>query len=65
LSARIADSVRAVGPTLLALPECAKPTAAKIVSETAWVERFKSKAAYAGHLGVAPVLHGQRTPTRR
>jgi transposase len=57
LSARIADRVRAVAPTLLALPGCAELTAAKIVSETACVERFKSEAAFARHIGLAPVPH--------
>jgi len=57
LAARIAGRVRAVAPTLLALPGCAELTAAKIVSETACVERFKSEAAFARHIGLAPVPH--------
>ena len=71
LSGRIADRVRAVAPTLLALPGCAELTAAKIVSETACVERFKSEAAFARHIGLAPVPHWsgpvsvRLRPTRR
>jgi transposase len=57
LSTRIANRVRAVAPSLLALPGCAELTAAKIVSETACVERFKSEAAFARHIGLAPVPH--------
>jgi len=64
LSARIADRVRAVAPTLLALPGCAELTAAKIVSETACVERFKSEAAFARHIGLAPVPALVRTGQR-
>jgi transposase len=57
LSARIADRVCAVAPTLLALPGCAELTAAKIVSATACVERFRSEAAFARHMGLVPVPH--------
>jgi len=57
LARRIAERVRAVAPTLLALPGCAELTAAKIVSETACVERFKSEAAFARYIGLAPVPH--------
>jgi transposase len=71
LGARIAERVRLVAPTLLALPGCAELTAAKIVSETACVERFKSEAAFARHIGLAPIPHWsgpvnvQLKPTRR
>ena len=58
LSVRIADRVRAVAPTLLALPGCAELTAAKIVSETACVERFKSEAAFARHIARGLVERG-------
>ena len=71
LGVRIAERVRAVAPTLLALPGCAELTAAKVVSETACVERFKSEAAFARHIGLAPIPHWsgpvnvQLKPTRR
>jgi transposase len=71
LGARIAERVRIVAPTLLALPGCAELTAAKVVSETACVERFKSEAAFARHIGLAPIPHWsgpvnvQLKPTRR
>jgi len=55
LAKRIQTKVTAVAPALLALHGCAELTAAKIVGETAGVERFKSEAAFARHSGVAPV----------
>jgi transposase len=55
LAARIGERVGEVAPTLLELPGCAELTAAKIVGETAGVERFTSQAAYACHVGTAPI----------
>lgn len=55
LAARIGDRVRAVAPGLLALPGCAELTAAKLIGETAGVNRFKSESAFARHSGVAPI----------
>jgi transposase len=55
LAARISDRVRAVAPTLLQMRGCAELTAAKIVGETAGVNRFASEAAFANHTGVAPI----------
>jgi DNA-binding LacI/PurR family transcriptional regulator/transposase len=57
LETRIAERVRAVAPSLLALPGCAELTAAKIVSEVARVERFRSEAAFAGYVGLDPIPH--------
>ena len=57
LTKRIAKRVRVVAPSLLALPGCGEITAATIVGETALVQRFSSEAAYARHIGVAPVPH--------
>ena len=42
-------------PTLIELCGCATLTAAKILGETAGVERFRSRHAYAHHNGTAPV----------
>jgi transposase len=55
LAARIGERVRAIAPALLAMPGCGELTAAKIIGETAAVERFKSEAAFACHSGVAPI----------
>src|SRR5271166_349133 len=55
LAKRIGQRVRAVAPTLLALPGCAELTAAKLVGEAAGVTRFKSESAFARHSGVAPI----------
>ncbi|MGO8941469.1 MAG: IS110 family transposase [Mycobacterium sp.] len=55
LAKRIGQRVRAVAPTLLALPGCAELTAAKLVGEAAGMTRFKSESAFARHSGVAPI----------
>jgi transposase len=47
--------VRAKAPRLLALPGCGPLTAAKLVAETAGVERFASDAKLARLAGVAPI----------
>ena len=44
-----------LAPTLLAIPGCGALTAAKIIGETAGVDRFKSSDAYARHNGTAPL----------
>jgi transposase len=55
LAKRIAERVRTVAPTLLAMPGCGELTAAKLVGEAAGVTRFKSEAAFARHSGLAPI----------
>ena len=55
LHARISDAVHAVSPHLLTLPGCGELTAAKLVGETAGINRFKSDAAFACHSGTAPI----------
>jgi transposase len=55
LAQRIGERVRAIAPALLAMPGCGELTAAKIIGETAGVERFKHEAAFARHSGVAPI----------
>ena len=47
--------VTRLAPTLVALCGCATLTAAKIIGETAGVERFRSRHAFARHNGTAPV----------
>ncbi len=42
-------------PTQLAVPGCGVLTAAKILGETAGIDRFTSKDAYARHNGTAPL----------
>lgn len=55
LASRIGERVRSVAPALLALTGCGELTAAKIVAEVAGVERFKSEAAFARYIGMAPI----------
>jgi transposase len=55
LEKRINALVAVAAPTLLALPGCAELTAAKIISETAGIGRFRSEAAFARLCGVAPI----------
>jgi transposase len=55
LERRITKMVEPLVPTLLALVGCGPLTAAKIVGETAGVNRFRSRAAYARHNGTAPI----------
>ena len=55
LEREITALVRARAPQLLEIPGCAALTAAKIVGETAGVDRFATEAKYAMHAGVAPI----------
>ena len=70
LGHRIGDRVRTAAPSLLELQGCGELTAAKIVAEVAGIDRFKSEAAFARYVGLAPIPHwsGQserfRTPIR-
>ena len=54
LKVEIAELTQQLAPALLAIPGCAALTAAKIVGETAGVDRFKSRDAYARYNGTAP-----------
>ena len=54
LEREITPLIRALAPTLLAIPGCGALTAAKLVGETAGVQRFRSKSAYARWNGTAP-----------
>ncbi|MDO3403222.1 IS110 family transposase [Mycolicibacterium neoaurum] len=55
LHTRISNAVHAASPHLLTLPGCGELTAAKLVGETAGINRFKSDAAFACHSGTAPI----------
>lgn len=47
--------VEAIAPSVLAIPGCAVLTAAQIIGETAGIDRFASRDAYARHNGTAPL----------
>jgi transposase len=55
LEREITVLVKAQTPELLELPGCAALTAAKILGETAGIDRFATDAKYAMHAGVAPI----------
>ncbi len=55
LEREIATLVQKLAPSLLAICGCGSLTAAKIVGETAGIERFRSPDAYARHNGTAPL----------
>ena len=55
LEDEIRGLVERLAPTLLAVCGCGALTAAKIIGETAGIERFKSPDAYARHNGSAPL----------
>ncbi len=55
LEKRITSLVQPIAPTLLAMPGCGALSAAKIVAETAGINRFRSDACFAMHAGVAPI----------
>jgi transposase len=55
LEHEIAALTEKLAPSLLAICGCGPLTAAKILGETAGIERFKSPDAYARHNGTAPL----------
>ncbi|MFI2477804.1 MULTISPECIES: IS110 family transposase [Nocardia] len=55
LAGEIGERVQQIAPSLLAIVGCAALTAAKIIGETAGVDRFRSKDAFARHNGSAPL----------
>ena len=55
LEKRLSERADDVAPTLLGIDGCAQLTAAKIVGETAGIQRFKSEDAFACHAAVAPI----------
>lgn len=64
LERQIAQLVRPLAPALLALPGCGSLSAAKLVAETADVNRFHSAAAFAMHNGTAPIPVWSGNPER-
>lgn len=66
LERRIKQMTKQLAPALLELPGCGALTAAKIVGETAGVDRFSSEAKFAMHAGIAPlpVWSGDHTRVR-
>ena len=54
-----------MAPSLLAVAGAGDLTAAKIVAETAGIDRFKSKDAYARHNGTAPLPVWSASPRYR
>jgi transposase len=55
IGGKITALVAKLAPSLLAICGCGPLTAAKIVGETAGVERFRTKDAFARHNGTAPL----------
>jgi transposase len=55
LEREIARLVEGLAPSLLTLPGCAHLSAAKLIGETAGIDRFASAAKFARHNGTAPV----------
>ena len=55
LEREISELAQALAPSLLAICGCGALSAAKIVGETAGVERFRSRDAYARYNGTAPL----------
>jgi transposase len=55
LESRIRSLIKAHAPALLEIPGCAALTAAKIVAETARVDRFKTEGHFARYAGTAPI----------
>lgn len=55
LEQQITTLVTTLAPSLLRIHGCGPLTAAKLVGETAGINRFKSAAAYARHNGTAPL----------
>lgn len=55
LTAEITCRIAVLAPSLLAIVGCGPITAAKIIGETAGVERFRSKDSFARHNGTAPL----------
>lgn len=55
LQREIADRMRILAPELLALPGCSAICAAHLIGQTAGASRFSGEAAFAMHVGTAPL----------
>lgn len=64
LERQIRRLVAQVAPSRLQLPGCGSLSAAKLVGETAGIERFRSKDAFAMWAGVAPIPVWSGHPNR-
>ena len=56
LEREIAALVRTLAPELLALPGCSALSAAQLLGQVAGAGRFRNEAAFAMHVGAAPLL---------
>jgi transposase len=56
LEREIGVLMRALAPELLALPGCSALSAAQLLGQVAGASRFRSEAAFAMHVGAAPLL---------
>ena len=65
LERRINRHVREIAPNLLDVPGVGGVTAARIIGETALVDRFPSEAAFARFAGVAPAPHSSGSSAGR
>jgi transposase len=65
LEKRIEHRIKNVVPALLSIPGCGPLSAAKIVAETANVERFATEAAFASFAGVTPTPKWSGTSRNR
>jgi len=64
LEREIKPMIAALAPALLTIPGCGALTAAKLIGETAGVNRFRSKSAYARWNGTAPQPASSGNTTR-
>jgi len=64
LEREIAHMATDVAPELLALPGCGALSAARLVGDTGGVSRFRNEAAFAMHVGAAPVPASSGNRTR-
>jgi transposase len=65
LTRRIITVVTPLAPTLLAVRGCGPLTAAKIITETADITRFRDRNAYASYTGTAPIPVWSGSPHHR
>ncbi|MBU4557073.1 MAG: transposase, partial [Actinobacteria bacterium] len=55
LEREIRDRMRVLGPELMEIPGCSALSAAQLIGQTAGASRFRSDAAFAMHVGTAPL----------
>jgi transposase len=64
LEAQLTARVTPLCPALLAIPGCGILSAAKILAETAGIQRFATEARYAAYAGTAPIPASSGATTR-